>query len=188
MNARPPPNINDFDLERLKLHVSQARKHLQAIERLLPGMEPLLDEDREFMPKIVDEEMAEAIGPLLDVMELVPEKFEVLGLDPFVWGPELEGFSVALVRELLEVWRTLRPLEQDLGRFSQLATDYLLWVGAPVRNPVGTSVPDRAVGLAERDPRIRKVLGKSFEYWENWAPRRMSKRIAERTAGRNAKT
>ncbi len=137
MPAQSPPNLNDFDLDRLKLHVSQARSHLRAIRLLLPGMELLSGDDREPLPAIVDDEMARAIGPVLDVMERAPESFEPLALDPFVWGPDLEGFSVELARELLEVWRTLRPVGDELERLSRLVSDYLVWVGAPVRNPAG---------------------------------------------------
>ncbi len=182
MPALAPPHIADFDLDRLRLHVSQARRHLQAIEWLLPGMEPLTDEDRETVPTIIDEDMADGLGAVLDVMELVPERFTPLPLSPWVWGPDMEGFSVELARHLLEVWRTLRPLGTELDRFSRLVADYLHWIGAPVRNPAGGSPADRALDLAEKDPRLRAALGKSFDYWQQHAPRRMHKLFMQRSA------
>ena len=100
-------------------------------------------------------------------------------------GDDPAAFSVELAQHLLETWRTLRPLDTELARFSRLVSDYLIWIGAPVRNPAGSLPADRAVALAEKVPRFREVLGKSFGYWQEHAPLHMLMRHEERLASKS---
>jgi hypothetical protein len=179
-----PIDIADFNRDRLTLHVAQARQHLRAVRRLLPGLAPLSEEERRCTNTILDDDHADAISAVLDVMEQAPEEFDALPMDPFVWGPDLEGFSVELARELLAMWRTLRPLAQELEQMSSLVSDYLIWVGAPVRDPAGLAGADRALDLAEKDPAVRAALGKSLAYWEEYAPQRMARHVEARNQKR----
>src|SRR5581483_7020981 len=141
-----------------EFHVAQARLHLGAIRRLLPGMTRIPDDEREYTNPIIDDEHAEALGAVLDVMTLRPEPFEGI-CDPIIWT-EPGDFTPELGRELLDTWKALRPLEKELVDVTSELSDHLALLGEEVRIPVGEQGARIALGLAEKDARVREALGR----------------------------
>src|SRR5207249_3424615 len=84
MQKLPATPVDALTVEQLQFHVEQAHQHLRALRRLLPGLTSLSDAERKQANPILDEQHADALGAVIDVMELVPAPFENI-CDPYIW-------------------------------------------------------------------------------------------------------
>jgi hypothetical protein len=157
-------------IEQLRHHVKQARNHLRAARRLLPGLVSLTDEDRECSTTIVDMEHALALQAVVRVMTMVPDYFA----DQFELDPPV--FNLEIAERTIEGWIAMRPLVEELEEAAREMSDHSIWSGECLRMPVEFGSADRALDLAETNPEVQKVLGRYSDYWKKRSYRKKWRR------------
>jgi hypothetical protein len=178
---RDDDDVDLLPLDELAVRAEQARRHLRAIRRLLPGLVPLDAEEREQTVGIEDEREGDAIAAVLGVMTLAPQAFEDVW-DPLTWQ-EPEDFDAEIGMDILARWRALRALEQELAALSREVSDHVLLLGGSVRGPIHGSAADVALDVAARNGVVRRALGRSYIYWLKFAQKRWMRRFTRSRGG-----
>ena len=151
----------DLSVVEMEKRVREIAAMIEKARSLLPGLDPLLDDERVHKVRLRDGEDG-ALEATLRAAEVRPAAFESLGDRD--GGRDPEKFETGALRDRLQMRRALATLNQSLAPFAQAVADGVLTLGDSAREPIRLAYRI-ASGLRATDGKVREALKPATDYY-----------------------
>jgi len=170
--------VFDMPIADLKKNVAKVIQLLDEIEKLLPGLAILTEDDRKHSDGKLRAGEATALASVLDVAEHAPHYF--MSLADKDGGRDPKKFETEYLRDQLERREILNALLEQIGQFSSPLTDTVLLLGERTR-PVLLMAYRLSKSIAETDKTIRARLSRAIDFYGRIGKRGADTRAAKRS-------